>query len=445
MISILSASYLFAFLLRRPSTKSFSITEHLVMGRKLTLPLFVGTLMATWYGGIFGVTAIAFDKGLYNFLTQGLFWYVTYLIFAFFMVKRIRKSQAITLPDLVGSYLGSTSRKITAVLNFLNLVPTAYVLSLGILINLFFPIGLFLSSAVGLIFIFSYSLFGGFRSIVLTDFIQSLSMITAVVSLVVFSYFKFGGIDFLSANLPEDHLSLTGNQPLGDIFIWGFIALSTLVDPNFYQRALAAKNDQTAKWGIVITCGFWVIFDLCTTFGALYAKSVMPALAPQDSYLTYALNILPQGFKGIFIAGMISTIVSTIDSYTFGASTALSYDFFPQNFKRRSFQLAMIFTGVLALLLGHFFSGDVAGVWKTFGGLSASCLLVPVLFLLFFPQKISPRSFNLSVLVSSAVFILWKALEESFPLFDSFYAGAFCSSIILTGSLLDKRETRTFP
>jgi len=46
--------------------------------------LFVGTLVATWYGGIFGVTFIAFEKGLYNFLTQGVFWYIAYLIFACF-------------------------------------------------------------------------------------------------------------------------------------------------------------------------------------------------------------------------------------------------------------------------------------------------------------------------------------------------------------------------
>ena len=47
--------------------------ELLLMGRRLTLPLFVATLVATWYGGIFGVTALTFEKGIYNFLTQGVF------------------------------------------------------------------------------------------------------------------------------------------------------------------------------------------------------------------------------------------------------------------------------------------------------------------------------------------------------------------------------------
>jgi len=37
-----------------------------LMGRQLTLPMFVATLVATWYGGIFGVTKIANIKLLHS-------------------------------------------------------------------------------------------------------------------------------------------------------------------------------------------------------------------------------------------------------------------------------------------------------------------------------------------------------------------------------------------
>ena len=75
---------------RLPEKEQLSAVELLLMGRSLTLPVFVATLVATWYGGIFGVTALAYEKGIYNLLTQGIFWYTSYLIFAFFLVKRIR-------------------------------------------------------------------------------------------------------------------------------------------------------------------------------------------------------------------------------------------------------------------------------------------------------------------------------------------------------------------
>src|SRR5688572_23588800 len=86
-----------------------SFLDYLLMGRQLTLPLFVATLVATWYGGIFGVTRIAFESGIYNFVTQGLFWYGTYLVFAFFLVGRVRAFKAVTLPELVGKMYGPKS------------------------------------------------------------------------------------------------------------------------------------------------------------------------------------------------------------------------------------------------------------------------------------------------------------------------------------------------
>src|SRR6478735_7057732 len=81
-------------------SEQMSAVELLLMGRSLTLPIFVATLVATWYGGIFGVTALTFEKGIYNFLTQGVFWYASYLLFAFFLVKKIREHNAMTIAGL---------------------------------------------------------------------------------------------------------------------------------------------------------------------------------------------------------------------------------------------------------------------------------------------------------------------------------------------------------
>ena len=62
------------------SDKELAFLDLLLMGRQLTLPMFVATLVATWYGGIFGVTKIAFEQGIFNFITQGVFWYIAYIL-----------------------------------------------------------------------------------------------------------------------------------------------------------------------------------------------------------------------------------------------------------------------------------------------------------------------------------------------------------------------------
>src|ERR1035437_1797487 len=61
--------------------------ELLLMGRKITLPLFIASLVASWYGEISGATAFTFQYGMFSFLTQSLVWYAVYLIFAFVLIK----------------------------------------------------------------------------------------------------------------------------------------------------------------------------------------------------------------------------------------------------------------------------------------------------------------------------------------------------------------------
>ncbi len=54
--------------------KETRFLDLMLMGRQLTLPMFVATLVATWYGGIFGVTKIAFDHlGKYRDSQNSLF------------------------------------------------------------------------------------------------------------------------------------------------------------------------------------------------------------------------------------------------------------------------------------------------------------------------------------------------------------------------------------
>ena len=129
--------------------------DYLLMGRQLTLPLFVATLVATWYGGIFGVNEITFNYGIYNFVTQGLFWYIAYLIFAFFIANKVAKYQSVTLPDLAGQMFGPKAAKVAAVFTFLYITPVAYVLSLGLFLNMAFGISVLQGMLLGTLFTLS--------------------------------------------------------------------------------------------------------------------------------------------------------------------------------------------------------------------------------------------------------------------------------------------------
>jgi SSS family solute:Na+ symporter len=422
------------------SNEQNSLVELLLMGRKLTLPLFIATLVATWYGGIFGVTALTYEKGIFNFLTQGIFWYFSYFIFAFFLVKKIKNSNAMTLPEVSAQMFGPKAEKVTALLNFLNLLPIAYTISLGLFLKALFGGPLFLNTLIGVGIVTLYSLWGGFRAVVFSDLIQFFFMLISVILVIVFSWMKFGSPESLIDQLPSTHLDPTGGEPISVLLIWGFIALSTLVDPNFYQRCLAAKDEQTAKRGIIISIIIWFIFDCCTTLGALYAKVHLPNSIPEEAYLNFSLQILPSGVRGLFLAGILATILSTLDSYLFNAATCLSYDLFEKklNFKIAHHHIALIFVSFLSVIIGIFFDGDIISVWKILGSFSSACLLFPIIMGFALPGKISEKRFIIACLAGSISIIAWRILNYFYQLYplDEFYVGLLFTTIILLPALL---------
>ena len=384
--------------------------DQMVMGRQLSLPLFVFTLVATWYGGIFGVAEIAYSKGLFNFLTQGIFWYLSYLCFAFFILPKIKPTKYLTLPHLVAGEIGPYASKIVALLNIINLIPIAYVISLGLFIDTFFQIGFLNSSILGLLIVLSYSSWGGFRSVVYSDLIQFFVMVSSVIFILIFCIYKFG-LSPLN-HLPSSYFNPLENNSWGEIFMWGLIAFGTLIDPNFYQRCYAANNPKTAKKGIVIATLIWMVFDISLTLGAMYAAALSPELDSKTAYLNFSLDILPVGLKGFFLAGVLATILSTLDSYLFLAGATLNHDVMKAKLKPF---ISIFIIATLSLILSAQFKANIKQVWSFFGGLSTSALLIPMLSF-YFKQQMPERTFLIMSLMGAISFMM------AYNFYDPIYA-----------------------
>lgn len=418
---------------REKAKEKSNAIEHLLMGRRLTLPLFVATLVSTWYGGIFGVASIAFDSGIFNFITQGVFWYATYLIFAFYLIKKIRKTNALTLPDLIGKTFGPRSKQLSAVFNILNLIPIVYAISLGTLISMIFGTGMNVSILLGVFFVTSYSIFGGFKSVVYSDLIQFLVMIISVVFLFVFCAYNFGSKPLMT--LPDRYFSILGGHGLFETIAWGLIALSTLVDPNFYQRIFAAKTDAIAKKGIIISTIIWICFDLSLTFGAMYAKALLPLADSSNGYFEFAFRVLPQGLRGFFLAGIVATILSTMDSYLFLASTTVSHDMIKIKNKRYTkpyYYLSFIFIACLSILLANAFDGNIKAIWKTLGSLSAAALLIPVCYSYLWKNKLTDNQFVFTALSAGLLTFVWRLtpMKEQTGM-DELYPACFLNILLV--------------
>ena len=420
--------------------------DYMLMGRRLTLPLFVATLAASWYGGIFGVNEITFNYGIYNFVTQGLFWYAAYIIFALFLVKKVKQYQSVTIPDLAGKMFGPKSAKTAAVFTFFNILPISYVLSLGIFLNLIFSVPVIWGMVIGTVFVSLYCAWGGFRAVVFSDAVQFTVMCLAVLTVLIYSLCTFGGLDFLTANLPPSHFSLTGGNGWLNTLIWGAIALATLVDPSFYQRCFAAKDVKTARNGILICTLIWFCFDICTTAGALYARALLPEAQPSQAYFLYAVQLLPSGLRGFFIAGILAVILSTLDSFLFIASNTVVYDLFKNKFKNKLManQLSFFVIAALAIALAVFFEGNFRKIWFTMGSYMSACLLIPMLAGYIWPGIIKDKVFTFSALFSAAAITVWDLLPKSgfAAQLDGFYIGLILNLVIIGFNIVKVKYAR---
>ena len=430
-----AAAFYGSWRIKRKKSGAPSAVDYLLMGRQLTLPLFVATLVATWYGGIFGVNEITFNYGIYNFVTQGLFWYIAYIIFAFFIADKLSHYSAYTLPSLTHRMFGAKSARVSAIFAFFAILPVAYVLSIGMFLHMVFGISVMTGMILGTSFVALYSAWGGLRSIVFSDIVQFFVMCGSVLLVVIFSVHTFGGFSFLKANLPASHFTLTGGNSWLNTLIWGFIALSTLIDPSFYQRCFAAKSTAVVKKGVLISTLIWFAFDFCTTAGSLYARAVLPQAKAGEAYFFYAIQLLPQGLRGFFVAGILSIILSTLNSFLFIASNTLSFDLLGTRIRNvvASNRVAVFIVGALAIAMAQFFHGSFKEIWLVLGSYFSACLLIPILAGYLYPDRISDNLFVTASLCSAAAMTVWYVVpkSETWAVLDPFYIGLAVGLVIL--------------
>lgn len=433
-------------LIKRFSKQKPGAEEYLLMNRGLGLPLFVATLTSTWYGGIFGVTQIAFEHGLYSFFTQGISWYCAYILFALVLAKKIRAEKVRSLPELVGLRFGAKARKLSGLILFFHALPVSYAVSLGILLQIITGLSFPLSVFLGVGLVASYSITGGLRAIVITDGVQFLLMFGSVIMIALFSIYSFGGWSFLAEKLPTSYFQWQGDKNYLALLVWFLVACSsTLIHPVFYQRCLAAKTDKTAIRGILIAIAFWILFDCCTTLGGMYAKALIPDAPSDKAYLFYGIQLMPRGLRGLFITGIIATILSTLDSFLFVSGTSVSYDLIgnsKNNIPKHQFMIGI--SSVFVIVIAIVFKADFESMWLFMEGIFSTSLFLPVMAALFIKQTMPPKIFILPAIASFSIYTFATFLTLSTDLsLSPFFLAHITSFISFFGLLYGHTKRRT--
>lgn len=417
-IIIISAFFIItSFIGIRTRNRDNSELDYLVAGRMVTLPAFVATLVSTFYGGVLGIGEFTYRYGISSWFLNAFPYYVFITIFAFFLAKKIRKSELFTIPEKLDLKFGKSVSIFSGFLIFILSTPAPYVFMIGIIINLIFGIshiwGMLIATVFSIIFIYS----GGLKSDIKVNIVEFIVMFLGFAIILPFCFIEFGGLISLVNSLPQDYVNPAGGHSVLYIFSWFVIGSWALVDPSFHQRCYAAKDEKTAKKGILISLLFWFIFDFMTTTAGLYSAAHITGLAnPVESYPALAEKILPPIAKGFFITGILATIFSTLHSYLFISASTFSVDIISKfrNLKiNRNFytKIGIILSAVISFVVALIIP-SVVEIWYTVGSLTIPPLLTGVI--LSYTDKIRiDRLYVLLAMISSFAVSLFSFILGS--------------------------------
>ncbi|MDT3696815.1 MAG: sodium:solute symporter family protein [Ignavibacterium sp.] len=391
----------------------------LLSGRNMGLFLFVLVNVSTWYGGIIGVGEFTYRYGLVSWFTQGLPYYFFAFLFALFFAKKIREAALFTIPEKLEQVYGKNTALLSAVVVFILVSPAPYLLMSANLISLVFDTGNLLSLIIATILSASYLIKGGFKSNIFTDAFQFFIMFTGFIIIVLVAVLNFGSIDYLKSNLPQSHLSLTGDASITFLIVWFLIALWTFADPGFHQRSYSAKTGNVAKYGILISIIFWAVFDFLTTSTGLYAKAIIPNLEnPMMAYPLLAEKILAPGLKGIFYAAMFATIISTLNSFMFLSATTIGNDFIYRISNRKRIDkikfytiIGIIVTSVLSVIIAYAVP-SVVQIWYIIGSLFIPGIILPVISAYYPRIIISNKIILLEIILAILSGTVWLIIRN---------------------------------
>jgi SSS family solute:Na+ symporter len=253
-----------------------------------------------------------------------------------------------------------------------------------------------LSIAVGICVI--YTMMGGLWADAVSDTIQFALMCVSLAVAIPLALEWVGGFGF-TETLPPEHMTSTGGLTPWIILAWTIGALTVFVEPAFYQRIFAAKDDKSIVRALVIGIALWAAYDWGVTLIGMIARSAVESdLLPQDlegkqAIIAVTMQTLPLGLKGLFLGGVLAAAMSSIDSYCLLASGNIVYDIWRPLSRRpvtdRMLTLATragVFGVMAAAVALSLLFDRITDAWVFLASVLASAVLVPVLGGVFFRE-----------------------------------------------------------
>lgn len=309
--------------------KIHNTSDFYVAGRTMGPMILMATVCATIIGGsgLMGRAGVAYSDGFKAVLTA-----IPYLLGMFIFsgvsgrISKIGFRHNIkSIPEIFDRRFGRTAKLVLSMMLAFTMMGTVasqitatatIVNMLGGQIGLSYEAGALIACIVFITYTATSGLFG----VIYTDVLQFYMLLIFVYILIpVASLKSVGGFSEFIANLDMDLVKpYVNGDILGDIMTY---LVFTMAGAEMWQRAFSAKDQLSAKKGMFLGTSVYGISIVLVFFMGVVAHQVLGGSVLADYGSTdavvpaLAITVLPIGLTGFALAGILSVIMSTADSY----------------------------------------------------------------------------------------------------------------------------------
>ena len=410
-----------------------SKTSECFHGSGLGIIMCVAAGTGEWLGGTSttGVSEYGYLYGL-----SGA-WYTVanglgILVLAIFFAKLYRSLDTVTVPGILGHYLGKNARLVASIMLIfvMIVVGASQIIAAGTLgvsiLGLDFNVAVII---LGLCFIV-YTIAGGMNAVGRTNVLHLAAMYGGVIVALIVVSGELGGFATLTRDLPVDPYF----EPMGigtsKATSWIIASvLGACTAQAGIQPLLAAKDIHTARKAAFITALIVAPFGILTALLGMSARILYPELANAKLALpTLMMNMHPV-IGGIVLASIFAAVLSTISPIILAAGTMFTKDIF-QRFARHDVEDSRLLfisrastgiAGIVCILLAIGFYGSTKILDMVYFAYTLRGALFIVLMYGIYWKLTTEKGAILSMILTGAVGLFWvayKGFTGTFPIAD---------------------------
>jgi sodium/proline symporter len=326
---------------------------------------------------------------------------------------------SITIPDFLVSHFRSSTNTIRIIAaTTLSIIVVIYVSAqidvTGKTFESFLGFNYYTGIMVGFGIVVLYIFSGGFLAVAWSDFFQGALMFVCLLMLPLVAYFSLSSdASLISVLYALDPALLNIWGPGGFSFL-NFVTVVGLVSigigfmgsPQVYVRFMAIKSENEIEKGKWVAIIYTLLSDTGAVMIGILGRYILTKTGQEpeavlgiagENVLAMLLNeVMPMFIIGVYIAAVLSAIMSTVDSLLVVASSAVSRDFYQQIVRpdidedslmglSKKVTLILAFLALVVALLVSILSPDRTVFWFIiFGWSGIAATFCPVIILSLF-------------------------------------------------------------